>query len=242
MTRTADRLGSATDPLAVEPAPRRPLLSRLSLGHVIMVLAGLLAFLLVLVVLRERGETVQIAVAVDQIDAGTALQRGDVRYAALGNADEQLLQTFLTPEDIGVAVDDGWIATRTIAAGVALTSDDFRLEATASDLRAMSLPVASAHAVNGAIVAGDRVDIIAVDRGIAEYVAIDVEVIAVGASGTSTRSGFALTVAVDDATSLRLAVAINSAAIEVVRSTGATKADADATFPAPGGDEAADGG
>jgi len=242
MTRTADRLGSATDPLAVEPAPRRPLLSRLSLGHVIMVLAGLLAFLLVLVVLRSRGETVQIAVAADQIDAGTSLQRTDIRYAVLSDSDEQLLQSFLTVSEVGAAIDDGWIATRTIPAGVALTAGDFRLEATASNLRAMSLPVASAHAVNGAIVAGDRVDIISVERGTAEYVAIDVEVIAVSASGTSTRSGFALTVAVDDATSLRLAVAINSAAIEVVRSTGATQADADATYPPPIGDEATDGG
>ena len=87
MTRTADRLGSGTDPLAVEPAPRRPLLSRLSLGHVIMILAGLLAFLLVLVVLRERGESFQIAVAAQQIDAGTQLQATDVRYASLTDAD-----------------------------------------------------------------------------------------------------------------------------------------------------------
>ena len=242
MTRTADRLGSSTDPLAVEPAPRRPLLARLSLGHVIMVLAGLLAFLLVLVVLRERGETFQIAVTAAQVDAGTALQRSDIRYATLGDADEQLLQTFLTPDEIVAVIDEGWIATRSIAPGVALTADDFRLEAMASNYRAMSLPVASSHAVNGAIVAGDRVDIIAVDRGIAAYVAVDVEVISVSAATSSTRSGFALTVAVDDATSLRLAAAINSAAIEVVRSTGATTADADATYPVFTGDEAADGG
>ena len=51
-----------------------------------------------------------------------------------------------------------------------------------------------------------------------------------------------MTVAVDDLTSLRLAAAINSASIEVVRSTGASPADADATYPAPGTDEAPDGG
>ena len=242
MTRTADRLGSSTDPLVVEPAPRRPLLSRLSLGHVIMVLAGLLAFLLVLVVLRERGESIQIAVTSQQIDAGTSLQESDVRYTALGNADEQLLDAFLTPGEVAAVIDEGWIATRTIAEGVALSAADFRPETVVSELRAMSLPVASAHAVNGAIVAGDRIDIIAVDRGVAEYVAVDVEVIAVSAPTSSTRSGFALTVAVDSATSLRLAVAINAAAIEVVRSTGASAADADATYPPPSGDEAAGGG
>ncbi len=242
MARTADRLSSGVDALAVEPIPRRPLLSRISLGHLIMILAGLLAFLLVLVVLRERGESVQIAVTVEQIDAGTVLEPSDLRYVALGDADEQLLESFLTPEEVGVAVDQGWIASRTIAADVALTASDFRLEATASGLRAMSLPVASVHAVNGAIVAGDRIDIIAVDRGNAAYVAVDVEVVAVRVSSSSTRSGFALTVAVDAPTSLRLAAAINSAAIEVVRSTGATKADADATYPATGVDEAAVGG
>ncbi|MDJ0961449.1 MAG: hypothetical protein QNJ88_12385 [Acidimicrobiia bacterium] len=242
MTRTADRLGSGTDPLAVAPAPRRPWLARLNVGHIVMVLAGLLAFLLVLVVLRERGETVQIAVAAQQIDAGTQLQRTDIRYASFTDVDEQLLQTFVSAEAVETAIAEGWIAARTIGAGAALTSSDFRLEAAGSGLRAMSLPVASAHAVNGAIVAGDRIDIIAVDRGIAQYVAVDVEVIAVSATSGSSRSGFALTVAVDDLTSLRLAAAINSASIEVVRSTGASPADADATYPAPGTDEAPDGG
>jgi Flp pilus assembly protein CpaB len=242
MTRTADRLASSTDPVSVEPVPRRPLVARLSVAHVVMILAGLLAFLLVLVVLRERGETLQIAVTVEQIDAGTSLQRSDIRFATLSDADEELLRTFLTPGEFAAVVDEGWIASRTIAAGVALSANDFRSEATSSSYRAMSLPVASAHAVNGAIVAGDRVDVIAVDRGIAAYVAVDVEVIAVSAATSSTRSGFALTVAVDDSTSLRLAAAINSAAIEVVRSTGAVKADAEATFPPVTGDEAADGG
>ena len=73
MTQTADRPDAMVGPFAVEPVPKRPLLRRLSLGHLIMVLAGMLAFLLVLAVLRERGEVLQIAVAVDQIDAGTAL-------------------------------------------------------------------------------------------------------------------------------------------------------------------------
>ena len=52
----------------------------------------------------------------------------------------------------------------------------------------------------------------------------------------------ALTIAVDDTTSLRLAAAINTASIDVVRSTGAAPADVDATYPARIVDEAADGG
>ena len=242
MTQTADLPDAMVGPFAVEPVPKRPLLRRLSLGHLIMVLAGMLAFLLVLAVLRERGEVLQIAVAVDQIDAGTALASSDVRYADLSDADDTLLLAFLTPEVVDQAIADGWVATRTLRAGVPLTTSDFRKEAATSELRAMSVPIGTEHAVNGAIVPGDRIDIIVVRQGVAQYVATDIEVIAIGTTSATGRSDFALTVAVDATTSLRLAGAINNGSLEIVRATGAASADPDAVFPEPVPDAATDGG
>jgi Flp pilus assembly protein CpaB len=240
MTQT-DRADASVNPLAVEPLPKRPLLRRLSLGHVLMVLAGLLAFLLVLAVLREQGEIVRVAVAADQVDAGTALEPSDVRYADLSDVDDALLSAFLTPDDVDRAIRDGLVATRTVPAGVPLTSTDFRREAATADLRAMSIPISTQHAVNGAIVPGDRIDIIVVRRGLAGYVATGVEVIAVGNQSGTGRSEFALTVAVDADTSLRLAAAINEGSIEIVRATGAVAADPGAVFPEPVSEPPADG-
>src|SRR3989442_1078686 len=45
--------------------------SRLSLGHVIMILLGLLAFLLTLTLIRGRDQTFRVAVASRDIAAGT---------------------------------------------------------------------------------------------------------------------------------------------------------------------------
>jgi Flp pilus assembly protein CpaB len=231
MTQTADRVDRVVDSLAVEPLPKRSILRRLSLGHLIMVLAGLLAFLLVLAVLREQDEIVQIAVAARQIDAGTELEDADVRYADLSDADRALLSAFFSPAGVDGAIREGWVATRTVPPGVPLTRSDFRREAITADLRAMSIPVSTQHAVNGAIVPGDRIDIIVVRRGLAAYVATAVEVIAVADRASTGRSEFALTVAVDAATSLRVAAAINDGSIEVVRATGAAAANPDAVFP-----------
>jgi Flp pilus assembly protein CpaB len=219
------------DPMLAEPVTKRPLLSRLSFGHLIMVLAGLLAFLLVLAVLRERGDTIRIAVAAVDIQGGTTLDASELRYAEVSDRDAALLQAFLSEATIERAVAEGWIATRTIRAGIPLTTTDFRSEAVGQGLRVMSIPIAPEHAVNGALVAGDRVDVIAVRRGVAEYVVTDVEVISVSAATTSVGNrGFSLTIAVDEQTSLEVASAMNSGSLEVVRATGAAPADPDLVF------------
>jgi Flp pilus assembly protein CpaB len=219
------------DPKVVEPVRKRPLLSRLSLGHLIMVLAGLLAFLLVLTVLRERGDTFQIAVAAVDIEGGTTLEASDIRYADVSDTDEVLLLAFLGPDRVDRAIQEGWIATRTVRAGIPLTTTDFRTEAVGSDLRVMSIPISPEHAVNGALVAGDRVDLISVRRGVASYVVTNVEVISVSAATSSVGSrGFSLTIAVDEESSLEVASALNSGSLEIVRSTGAETADPNRSF------------
>jgi Flp pilus assembly protein CpaB len=214
------------EPVPADPVPKRPVVSRLSLGHLIMVLAGLLAFLLVLLVLRQQGETVEIAVTGAQVEAGTTLTAGQVNLVEVSATDASALGALLTPEVMAQIVDEGWVATRTLAPGVALSDGDFRPASAAIGLRAMSLPIDVDHAANGAIVVGDLVDVIVVRGTVAEYVVTSAEVIAVAVpTGGVSGGGFGLTLAVDAETSLRLAAALNGGSVEVVRSTGASPAD-----------------
>jgi Flp pilus assembly protein CpaB len=89
--------------------------------------------------------------------------------------------------------------------------------------RAMSIPIAIEHAAGARIVVGDRVDVITVVDGVAEFVATDLAVIAHAepqAGGLST-GAYHVTVAVEEQEALALAEAIATGSLEVVRSTGA---------------------
>jgi hypothetical protein len=90
----------------------------------------------------------------------------------------------------------------------------------------MSLPVPVEHAAGGSLVAGDRVDVIAVSDGVAGFVAVDLEVTSVadGASGAiGTVSSYHLVVNVDSDEALRLAEALAAGPVEIVRATGAER-------------------
>ena len=89
----------------------------------------------------------------------------------------------------------------------------------------MSLPIPAEHAVGGRLVAGDRVDVIAVRDGRATYLVTAAPVLAVpdgdARAGLGALRAFAVTLAVDDAEALRLAAALRTDDLEVIRSTGA---------------------
>jgi Flp pilus assembly protein CpaB len=223
------------------PAPRRPASrSRLSFGHVVTLLAGLLATVLVFSVLRERDAGFRATAAAAEIRAGTAVDAGALRVVDVR-----------VPDDVrGRLVDpasldrlSGWVATRTIEPGELLSRGDLRPPAAPSALRAMSVPVDPSHAVGGALTAGDLLDVIEVDEGgQARYVVSGVEVLAVnrpdsGVIGAAAGSS-SLTVAVDARQALRLAAAIRGQRFELVRSTGADAtgggADPSGTSPSAG--------
>jgi Flp pilus assembly protein CpaB len=221
--QTPDTAAPATQP-GPAPGPRRPASrSRLSFGHVVTLLAGLLATVLVFSVLRERDASFRAAAAGAEIRAGTT-----VRATALRMVSVQV------PADVrGRLIDPaaldrfrGWVATRTLQPGELLSRGDLRPPAAPSALRAMSIPVEAAHAVGGALAAGDRLDVIEVDEGgQARYVVTGAEVLAVnrpdsGVIGAAASSS-SLTVAVDARQALRLAAAIRGGRFELVRSTGA---------------------
>ena len=138
------------------------------------------------------------------------------------------------PADVGARyveareVLDGSILTRAVLEGE-LIHDGWLGEATAPDeARAMTIPVSPEHAVGGALRSGDRVDIYATfDPGdararttlLARDVTI-VEMVTAGGFALDEEAVIGLTVAVSPEEATRLAFAIRTAEIDIVRITG----------------------
>jgi pilus assembly protein CpaB len=194
---------------------------RVSGGHLLMVAAGILALVANLALLRSRDERVPILVAARDIPAGAVLGAGDLRADPIA-ADPGVLAGLLPATATGEV--EGMIATRPIATGSPLTSRDLRSAAAGSERRAMAVPVEPERAVGGAIVVGDRVDVISVRDGVAGYVMTGAEVVDVSVRDPSALgpvTGFFIVLAVDADQALRLASALAEGRIDVVRSTGA---------------------
>lgn len=207
------------------PRPGRSLRSRLTPQHWLALVAGVVAFTLIFAALRDRRETVLVAVARDPIPAATRVTEGMVRSVELP-ADSPLLAGMVELDDLS---GGEWVTTRPVAGGEPFTDQALAGDLPQGGLRAMSLPVPREHAAGGDLQAGDRVDVLGVvgaDEGEGvDYVAVDVEVLAVGdeRSGSvgSRPSEFAVTVAVDASEARGLARALAAGSVEVVRSTGA---------------------
>lgn len=212
---------------------RRGILNQLSLGHWLMIVAGLLAALVNFAVLRVSDNAVRVATARDDIAPGQKVDSDFFRLTRV-RADDEILGPFLTAEEI----DDvaGRVAVRPIVAGALVTESDLSGRGSETGLRWMSLPIEPAHAAGGTLTDGDRVDVIQVVDGRVQLVAVGAEVVAAGTpdeGGFGGLSQYSITLAVDVPAMLRLAAAINGESIEIVRSTGA-EAPILAPTPPPG--------
>ena len=213
--------------------PQRRLFARLSAGHMVMIAAGLSALLLNLLILRGQDETVPAAVAARSLPAGARLAERDldqVRIAAGG----PLSRRALTPEAAAGLVDTALI--RDVEAGAPLFPDDFRPQVPAPG-RAMSIPVPPGRAVAADLRPGDRVDVVAAERGGGRFAALGVEVLSIAEEGGGLGSGeLNVIVAVDGTDALSVATALAAGEVFLVRSTGAPPVE-ELTFrppPAPG--------
>lgn len=185
-----------------------------------MILAFLLAAVANLVVLRRADVTYPVAAAATDLVPGRLVRTGDLRIVEIDAAPE-VLATLVTDPTLVI----GQVITRSIPAGDLVHLSDLGVTATTDRQRAMSVPVARSHAAGGAISIGDRVDVIAVVEGEAQFVAIGAEVIEVSSptEGALTGDGeFFVVISVDAPTALGLAAALNNGEIEVLRSTGAS--------------------
>jgi Flp pilus assembly protein CpaB len=200
----------------------RAVARRFSAGHVVLVVAATLAVVLNAAALRAADDRVRVAVAAAPIPAGATLREAAVRFADV-RVDAGLLATLVAPDVLRERA--AWVVTTRVSAGAPLRADDLRAPSAAAGQRAMSLPVPPEHAAGGALATGDRVDVIAVRDGAASYVVTGVEVLDVtgdgGGGALDNLRAFSVTIAVDDVAALRLAAALRTDALEVVRSTGA---------------------
>lgn len=206
---------------------RRRLVGRVSAGHVVMITAALLAMVLNYSVLRARDDTVRIAVAAEEVPAGVPVAPDQFSFVPV-RLDQDLEARMLSPRDLPDV--EGHIASAVIPAGAPVRRSDLRAPSAPQEQRAMSVPIEPEHAVGGALVPGDRVDVIEVRDGEARYLLTDGEVLAVPerepiGGGIAALNTFNVTLAVDDETALALAAGIREGAIEIVRSTGARQAD-----------------
>jgi Flp pilus assembly protein CpaB len=207
-----------------QPARRR-LARRLSATHVVIAVVVLLAFVLNLLVLQDRSSTTLVAVADRALATGSAIERSSLRLVQV-DADFEGLSGLITEDDLGSV--DNWVLSRSVPAGGLLDRAALVRPASESGLRSMSLPVPIERAAGGSLVAGDRVDVIAVSDGVAGFVAVDLEVTSVadGASGAiGTVSSYHLVVNVESDEALRLAEALAAGAVEIVRATGADQVE-----------------
>ena len=206
---------------SVPTAPaRRGLISRMSMGHVVMILAGLVAILLNLAFLRSTSETIQVLVAGEQLPAGTVLTASAIDLVEVGDAAE-LADGLITAA--GAEAAYGSLLARPVAEGEPIRRSDLRPDGTTSNLREYALELDAAQAAGGRIADKDIVDVIATVSGRSYYVAVTIEVVAVNQESSTLDVGddLILVLSVDDATALEIAAAESVGSISVVRSTGA---------------------
>lgn len=224
----------ATAPLHTlepQPAPRRKLSSRVGLLHVVAIVSGLLAFLLILSWMRSQQELVEVAVASETIRSGNVVV-GDMFDFIEVPADSTFGDSLVLRVDESALV--GSVATRLISPGEPILDTDVRPIDTPEGLRAMSIPLDVNRAVGGEIAIGDRVDVIGFDDAGPHYIATDVAVLDVpGERSTAfaATSSFAITLAVDDVQALAIAAALDFGDLHVLRSTGAPDVSLDRLAP-----------
>jgi Flp pilus assembly protein CpaB len=188
---------------------------------VLIAIVVILAFVLNLLVLQDRDGTTMVAVADEALAAGATIEPDVVRLVPIDSGFAGLPDLVTEPELVS---KEGWVLSRSLAAGGLIAETVLVQPGPGSGLRTMSLPVSIEHAAGGDLGAGDRVDVISVVDGAADFIAVDLEVVTAsqipsGSIGSSSGYHVVVNVTVQDA--LELAAALDSGSIEVLRSTGA---------------------
>ena len=215
-----EHVGDAA-PVGPARVRRRNPLTRVSAAHLLMLLAGVLAFATNLVVLRDHDQTRPVIVAAIDLPAGRLLDSTHLRAVEV-DVDDNLYSKLIPWAQADALV--GQVTAHSIGEGVLIGTSDLRDPSASAGLRSMSIPVDAEHAVGGELAAGDRIDLIVVDDDGPRYVLTNAEVLSGSSSaelGALTSSDFYIVVAVDPDQALSVASAIRDGRIEIVRSTGA---------------------
>ena len=211
-TRAPDR------PPAV--ATRRRLAGRLSTGHVLMLVVGVLAALANFAVLTAGQHTVGVLATRHQVRAGATLTRDDLRVVDL-HADDQTLDGLLRRDELSAAT--GQVLAADLEAGALVRRSDLRHSVGADGTRRMSIPVPPERAVGGAISPGDRIDLVRVRDGVPAYLVSGARVVDVADRGQGTLGSldrFSITIEIDPHQALCVAAAIDDGDLSVLLATG----------------------
>jgi Flp pilus assembly protein CpaB len=205
---------------------RRIHVTRVSTGHVVMVVAGLLGMVFALAALRTGPDGTPVAVAAHEIRAGATVHRRDFRFERVSMSPALLAHAVTATEMPRLR---GRIAGMSILEGELVSRQSLRPRSAKHGLRSMSIPVDPARAVSGRLARGDRVDVIFTDSHQVSIIVSDAAVIAVDARGRGgiegSTSAFTVTIAVSTSQSQTLAAAIADGNLSIARTTGALSSE-----------------
>lgn len=213
--------------------PARSLTASFGLPHLFMVLAGLVTFVLVSSVLRDRSATSDVWMVANDVPAGVALSTDDVEPVSVSTDDPLLPALLLT----SAGLPSGTVRHGVVAGEPLLASD--LVPAEGADVgRTFTIPVESLILDGLGLRRGDRLDVIGADAdGVMRYVVADVEVVRLPGAASSTAFAAAssrtswVTVRIDDVEALRLSAALERGEVELVRSTGAVAIQISSDLP-----------
>ncbi|MFN8037540.1 MAG: SAF domain-containing protein [Acidimicrobiia bacterium] len=204
---------------------RRSLASRLSAGHLVMIVAGLLGALLSLAALRASDHRVEVAVAAHEMPAGSTFDSNDVRWVRVA-ADGDVTRALVRRDDVTAL--RGTIATSRVRAGELLSRHALVRAAAPHRARSLGIPVTPEHAVGGDVQVGDRVDVLSTDGESAGLVVANLEVRDVKRQSSTLGGGddkLTVVVAVSAAQADALAPVLGSDKFVLALSTGAEPAE-----------------
>src|SRR5262245_27734754 len=196
---------------------RRAYASRVSTGHVVMILAGVLGALVTLNVLRAADSTTPVLVAAKDLTPGAVLDEDAVRVARV-HVDGDVLASLLPVAAMRQL--RGQVATASVVEGTLLSRGQFKAASAGGASRLMSFPIARARAVGGQLDAGDAVDILAVERdtGRTGYVVTNLQVVDIEGSSSGpldTEGDLTVTVSVAPRDAARIASALEVATVTI---------------------------
>ena len=189
-----------------------------SARHVLVVELALAAAVANIAVLRGTDRANEVLVVVNEVAAGSPIGLDDLRVEAVAVGSETLGSLVDATALIGL---DGLVATRTLSPGEPLLAGDTVSPLSGDVQRSMSIPVSYETAVGGALVPGDRVDVVGVFDDGARFLAQGLAVLAVPEDDGLGGTNFAPTVAVDPDTALAITQALEEGKVHLLRSTGA---------------------
>ncbi len=219
--------GSAAEFGVLDDRDRRTRRSRnLSFGHVLMLIAGVIGFGLTMLVLNQDSQTVQVAVAVDDLPTGTDLTEGAFEITDFP-ANSEFGTQFATAERLA---GESMRLVQPVAAGAPIPLTALVASGGGAERSEFSVPVQSDKLPGGGLAIGDRVHVLAVisqsGTTYSTFVATDVEVVAVPGSGRSgalagTTGGDFVTIALTEDQLLTVTAAQGLGDLELARTNAA---------------------